>query len=309
MHVLNLVTRKDSRCYRLQVETLESMGVETTTLAVPRPPNPSEGARNRRLRDYVRFYPDVLSHSFDGYDLIHVNYGLTGPAAIAQPNLPVVLGLWGSDLYGAVSPISRLSARFSDEVVVMSEQMAEDLGQECHVVPHGVDTDLFQPQPQARAQAELGWDPEKRHVLFPYSRERDVKDFPRAQRIVEQARERVDESLTLQWATNEPHDRMPLYMNAADVMLMTSKHEGSPNATKEALACNLPVVATDVGDLDEQLDGVSHSRVCRTDRQLVDALVAVVEAGERSNGRRQAQRYSLQRMGDELVDVYESALN
>jgi glycosyltransferase involved in cell wall biosynthesis len=98
-------------------------------------------------------------------------------------------------------------------------------------------------------------------------------------------------------------------MNAADVLLVTSRWEGSPNAVKEALACNLPVVATDVGDVRERLAGVSPSYVCQSDADLVTSLVDVLSDPRPSNGRTAANEVSLSRMGDRLQHVYETVLD
>jgi len=45
------------------------------------------------------------------------------------------------------------------------------------------------------------------------------------------------------------YTEMPWYYSAADAMILCSDSEGSPTSVKEALACNLPVVSTDVGDV------------------------------------------------------------
>lgn len=307
MRVLNLVANKDARFFRQQVAELSRRNVTCRTLSVPGD-HDTNSAATRSVFDYVQFVPSVWNTLGEGYDIVHANYGLTGPAALAQRSCPVVLSLWGTDLYGPYSWLSKNCARYSDAVIVMSEAMASELDQDCHVIPHGVDFDLFAPAPQADAQRELGWNPNHRHVLFPYSTTRDVKDYPRAQRIVAAADDRLNQPVELEIVKGEPHQRMPLYMNAADSLLLTSKWEGSPNSTKEALACNLPVVATRVGDIDEQLQGVSHSVVCDSDEELTAALVDVLEAGERSNGRQHATEYSLKRMGDQIVDVYKSVL-
>lgn len=307
MRVLNPVSNAQARFYQQQVAELAGREVTIRTLPVPGT-YVTDSADSRSVFDYARLVPSVWANLGD-FDIVHANYGLTGPAALAQRSRPVVLSLWGTDLYGQYGWLSRRCARHSDAVVVMSEAMADELDQDCHVVPHGVDIDLFAPMPQADARAELGWADDRHHVLFPYSTTTDVKDYPRAQRLVDAAAERLDRPVELQVIKGEPHSRMPLYMNGADSLLLTSKWEGSPNATKEAMACNLPVVATDVGDVAEQLRGVSYSHVCASDRELTNGLVDVLAAGERSDGRDRAREYSLERMGDRLVAIYESVLS
>ncbi len=310
MEVLNLVTNADSQFYRTQVNVLEDEGVDGTTLAVPGTHEYSQNgdSGNRSVADYVKFYPQVLRESFDSYDLIHANYGLTAPAAIAQPNLPVVLSLWGSDLMGTYGTVSAFCAEYCDAVIVMSEEMAQRLDCDAYVIPHGIDLDRFRPIPQDEAIGELGWDPDARHVLFPYPPGREVKDYPRAERVVERVRDRFDDPVELQTVSGVPHDLMPYYFNAADVLLLTSKREGSPNSVKEAMACDLPVVSTDVGDVRDRLDGVAHSRVAASDDRLVDAVESVLEYGERSDGREAVRPLSIERMGERIRGVYEDVL-
>ena len=91
MRVLNLVTTPRP-FFNQQVEVLEERGVETNTVAVPGRESTS-GVRNPL--DYARYYPKVLRESLGEYDLVHANYGLTAPFALAQPKRPVVLSLWG----------------------------------------------------------------------------------------------------------------------------------------------------------------------------------------------------------------------
>jgi len=171
----------------------------------------------------------------------------------------------GTDLYGPLGPVSRGCARVADAVVVMSRRMAADLGGDCRVIPHGVDTEQFRPLDRRLARRELGWDDGRLHVLYPYDTARPVKNFPRAERIVGSVADRISGEIALNVVTGVPHERMPAYMNAADALLLTSAHEGSPNAVKEALACNLPVVSTPVGDVPERLAGVRPSATAATD--------------------------------------------
>ncbi|WP_417936248.1 glycosyltransferase family 4 protein [Haloarcula onubensis] len=310
MRVLNLVTNADSQFFEAQVEELERRGVEMTTLSVPGE-NQSQSVDagtegSRSVWDYARFYPSVLAHSLDGYDLLHANYGLTAPMALAQPRLPVVLSLWGSDLMGQYGPLTKRLAPMCDAVVVMSEGMAEVYGGDCRVIPHGVDLDLFEPMDRDQARDAVGWPTDERIVLFPYPPKREIKNHPRARAVVDRVADRLADPVSLRTATDIPHERMPYYLSAADALIMTSRREGSPNTVKEAMACNLPVVSTDVGDVAQRLAPVEPSTVSDDDDELVAGLAEILRRGERSNGRENAVEISVEQMGARLLSVYES---
>ena len=313
LRVLNLVTNDNASFFNHQVETLEAQGVSTETVPVPGENKSASTKKNetatRSVLDYARFIPRVVREASGSYDLLHANYGLTAPAALMQRRLPVVLSLWGSDLMGTFGWATKRCVPYVDAVIVMSERMAAELDRDCYVIPHGVNLDRFTPQPQREAQAELGWDPYVQHVVFPYPPKRSVKNYPRAKRVFEAASDRFDGTATLHTITGVDHADMPTYLNAADVMLLTSRREGSPNTVKEALACNLPVVATDVGDVPERLDGVDYSTVGETDEALVSGLLTALEADARSDGRTHAEELGLDRMGERIATVYRDVLD
>ena len=301
MHVLTLTTNEDAPFMTQQMAALERRGVSFSTLSVP---GTAKGSNDRSVTDYLRFFATVYREADDEYDLIHAHYGLTAPMALAQRRLPVVLSLWGSDLLGSIEPLSRLCARRCAEVIVMSPEMERRLGTECAVIPDGVDLDRFAPRDRTAARESVGWSSDEYHVLFPYPPTRSVKNYPRAKRIVDRADERLEKPVRLQRVYGVDHARIPDYVNAADVLLLTSHSEGSPNAVKEAMACNVPVVSTDVGDVAERLQGVDPSRVCSTDTALVSVLVDVLERAERSNGREAVREVCLQQTTDAILDVY-----
>ena len=302
MRVLSLATNGRSRFYRQQVAGLRDRGHAVDAMVVSQ----RDAGESRSVATYARYYARVLAAARRRYDVIHANYGLTAPPAVAQPFAPTVVSLWGSDLMGRYGAVSRTAARFADAVVVMSEEMAALADLDCHVIPHGIDTDLFRALPREFARDEVGWDSDRHHVLFPYPRDREVKDFPRARRIVDAADDTVERPVELHTISGVPHDRMPVYYNAADALLLTSRREGSPNAVKEALACDCPVVATDVGDVAERLDGVAHTAFGDDDEELARRLATILASGDRPDGHAAVASIAVERQLDRLTEVYRS---
>ena len=305
MHVLQVVTTA-SPFFEQQVEALESHGVECTTVTVP-----ETGTLVESADAYRRFYQRILSRGLDSYDLVHANYGLTGPFALAQPTRPVVLSVWGSDVMSdstALTATTELAARGSDAVVAPSEAISESMSVPHEVVPFALDTERFRPVDRERAREAVDWNPDGHVVLFPYHPDRDVKDHERAERVITQVEELLDEPVDLRWIWGVDHDRVPLYMNASDAVLVTSRRESGPMVVKEAAACNVPVVSTDVGFVDAALDGVENSHVAGTDAGLVDALASTLQSDRRSDGRTETAFLTPDRMGERLADLYADVL-
>ncbi|MFC5367871.1 glycosyltransferase family 4 protein [Salinirubrum litoreum] len=305
IRVLNLVTSRRP-FFDEQVSVLERRGITQTTLELP---GQRSGTDSRSVAEYLRYYPLVLRARPWTYDVVHANFGLTGPFALAQWRRPVVLSLWGSDLLGEFGWLGKACARLADETIVMSDEMFDELGvDDAHVIPHGIDLTQFRPIPTATARRRVGWNETGPHVLFPYDPDRPEKNYPLAEEVVAATADRLGESVALHAVHGVEHEEVPYYMNAADALLLTSDREGSPNAVKEAMACNCPVVARDVGDVRDRLADVRGSAVVADDADLPDRLAEIVTSDTQNDGREHVQHLSLERMGDDLIDVYRRAL-
>lgn len=303
--VLQLTTNADATYVRNQVDALADLGVRSDVLEVPE----RSGSSGRSPLDYARFCATVRRHLSPDHDLIHANYGLTIPAAACQRRVPIVTSLVGTDLMGRYGAVTKALTGLCDEVVVVSEEMAGMLPGEATVIPYGIDLEQFRPLDRTEARERVGWTPENRHVLFPYNPSRPVKNYPLAETVVDRAAERLDEPIELEVVTGLDYAEIPYYMNAADALVLTSRREGSPSTVKEALACNVPVVSTPVGDVPERVAGVDHASTGSSVAALTDALCRALEAGGRTNGRDAVRGLSIERTGERILEVYERALS
>ncbi|WP_235999975.1 glycosyltransferase [Bradyrhizobium uaiense] len=198
------------------------------------------------------------------YDIVHAHYGYSAFPAMFRLRAPLVITLHGTDVLGNI--LERLSTRFvshfADAVVVVSEEMRRRVPG--IVIPCGVNLGVFKPYDRNEARARLQWPNDKFVVLFPFDPTRPEKRYDLARASIDRlVQEGVDAQLMT--VTNVPNEEMPWYYSAANALLLSSDYEGSPTSIKEALACNLPVVSTNVGDVREQLNGIAGTQICPPD--------------------------------------------
>ena len=95
------------------------------------------------------------------------------------------------------------------------------------------------------------------------------------------------------------------------MLLLTSVHEGSPTVVKEALACNVPVVSLDVGDVRELIGSVQGCVICQDAcaEMIAGALADVLERHEYFNSRELAERQLDERLQvQKVISVYKRML-
>jgi glycosyltransferase involved in cell wall biosynthesis len=237
--------------------------------------------------------------------LLHAHYVFSGLIARAQLARPIVLTHHGIEvMQGWQAPLCWLTSRLVDAVVVTSERMRDRLGlARARVIPSGVDLEMFFPRPQAEARRALSLAPEEKLVAF-VGEARPEKRLELAEKAVA-----FLPGTRLLHVCGQPQERVELFMNAADVLVLPSDNEGSPNVVKEALACNLPVVATDVGAVPELVDGVQNCFIAeQTPEDLAAKVRMVLDCGLRSDGREKVAPLSLLNVSRRLLDVYEGVL-
>lgn len=249
----------------------------------------------------------------NNFDVIHAHYSLSAFTASLAGAKPLLVSLMGSDVKATslYKLLIRLFARLFrwKEIIVKSKDMYDDLGiGKARIVPNGVNLELFKQMNQINCRESLGWDTHKKHILFPANPSRQEKDFPLAKGSVDL----LGSDVELHVFENIDHQETPRFFNAADVVLLTSKWEGSPNVIKEALACCVPIVTTNVGDVSERLDGVDGCYVAQTRNQeeMADLLRKALRFEGRTKGREKllSDRLDNRQVAERLMAIYKSCI-
>lgn len=264
------------------------------------------------------------------FDLVHAQFGSAcALATAAVEEVPKVLTIRGSDWNTHNSSLgflyfhTRLASIFTraaigayDCVISVSRRMAAELAQFAPnalmtVLPSPIDLTRFVPRNRSEAKTLLGYSNcAEKWVLFnSVSLNNSVKRFGLANQAFELAQSRHG-NLRLRIATDLSHDVLPLFVAACDVIVCTSEYEGWPNSVKEALACNIPFVATDVSDLRDIARKEPSCRICPPDAQAIADSICDVLAGPEPQGLRQyVSGMGLDAISDQLILTYDSVLS
>jgi len=272
-------------------------------------------------KEWVRLRRDI--RQFRPH-LVHAHYGtVTAFLCAVATSRPLVVTFRGNDLgddpditllrsrLGQV--LSQISCLKAKRIICVSRRLHDLLWwhrSRAVVIPTGVDLNLFRPQSRDEARTLLGWEQGERVVVFDEGRAPRRKGLKFLLSAIRLAEKTAGPIRLVILDGNIPPELVPRYLNASDCLALASIFEGSPNIVKEALACNLPVVATDVGDVSERLEGVFPSRIVKRDVvEFANGLSGVLLDERRSNGRGRIQICSLPRVAEAIRSVYESSLS
>jgi teichuronic acid biosynthesis glycosyltransferase TuaC len=286
---------------RDQVEALRRRGdVEVELFAFP------AGTRNypRAARELRRRYRG------EAFDVVHVHFGLVAWPALLAGLHPLVVTLHGNDLLHPRSRPATLGALpFMDLPAAVSRAFSENVPgagrtRRVAILPCGVDHTRYPPSPRAEARERLGLQSDGRYLLFPASPDRAMKRFDRAEEVA-----RLAEAELLHGGTIEPED-LPLWMNAANAVLVPSANEGFGLVAVEALACDVPVLATPVGIAPTLLRGIDGCLVApfAAEAWATVARAHLEVADPRVRGRERAEWFSAELLAARVLVAYRELL-
>lgn len=300
-----------------QVQSLRDEGVDLDVIHI---------RSDVSKREYWRAKAKVRDHCrAKKYDVIHAHYGLSAAPCLLQSKVPLVISYCGSDIFGhtdidgktslksaVLAFIQRLFGYRAAQVIVKSGEMKDRLApavqNKTHIVPNGVSFDRFYPGDKPAERASLALDPDTFYVLFPYDPGRLRKNFRLLELAIAELNSQGHKLAPLVMFEKHP-DEIAQAMRAADCLALTSYWEGSPNAVKEAMASNLPIVATDVGDVRWLVSGLEGAEVTTTDQaDFTAALGRIVERGNiPTSSRSQMAHLELGAVARQVVDIYKQA--
>ena len=188
---------------------------------------------------------------------IHSHYSLSAFVStvalfFVRSKIKHVVSLMGSDAQskGWKKYLIRLfQKKYWSHTIVKSESMARQLDLKGYdVIPNGVDLNIIKSNDQLDS-IKLN------NVLFIADPSRYSKNFPLAQKSIDIAM-LSNQKINFLIKFNLTHNDVIKLLNSSSCLLLTSRWEGSPNIVKEAMACNLPIVSTNVGDVEWLLEGV-----------------------------------------------------
>jgi glycosyltransferase involved in cell wall biosynthesis len=280
---------------RDQVAALEQMpGVDVEVFAFP-PRGYARAARDLRRR-YRR----------ERFDVVHAHFGLTAWPALAVRHATRVVTLHGPDLRHPRSRrITSAALPRYDLVAAVSPELAREVPgagtrRRVAVLPCGVDLDRFVPIARGEARERLGLDRDGRYVLFPADPARPAKRPDRARELAERAGAKL-----LALGRVHPFE-VPYWVNAANAVVVPSDHEGFGLAALEALACDVPVLATPVGNHPTALDGIAGTLCALYDEAAWSAVLErhLADPDPRVEGRARAELWSARRMARRVLEAW-----
>jgi len=256
MKILHITNNYPSKSFPIfgifvkeQIDALVQNGLDCEVFVI--------NGREEGKKAYIKAIPKLIYKLLvNKYDIIHCHHVFSALVLILSFGFVKknVLSYQNPPKYEGGELLFRIMLLFFSKIIFKHSKYPNS---KVFYLPNGVNKKIFYPMDKYFVKEKLGLDITKRYILFTDSntKKRTQKRYDRFLQVLEILKER-DEKIDKIVLTNTPREMIPLYYNAVDLHLICSDFEGSPNSVKECLACNTPVVSTNVGNVYEMIHDI-----------------------------------------------------
>lgn len=245
-----------------------------------------------------------LRHKINEFkpNIVHAHYGLSGLLCILQRKVPLVVTYHGSDINNSINRIfSRIVIQFAHQNIFVSEKLLQiSKSKTGIVIPCGLERTIFYPRDKNESREKLGLDKNKKYILF----SSHFKDLDKNYSLAKKALKYRHLKAELIELKDFSREEVALLLNAVDAALLTSLKEGSPQFIKEAMACDCPIVSTDVGDIRQNIGCVTGCYITSFSAKEINEKISLALTSERTNGHLFVEKFDNNCIADEILKVY-----
>jgi len=292
-----------------QIDSLNNLGIKNTVYLI--------NGREKGKKEYLKQIFKLKRHlKQNKYDIIHCHHALSSITLFLSgyKNKNVVISFQNDPEHELGSKIFKWLQKKSSIQIFKNNSIYVD-NKTGFYLPNGVNTNFFYPMAKNDACKKLNLNSEKKYLLFISSNYmRKQKRYDRFCKVLDILKSKYGyddiEEIKL---INIKREFIPYYINASSVHILTSDFEGSPNSVKEAMACNTPVVATDVGNVKELLLDVERSYV--SDSKDAEELAKLVHKSltcqNPFNSREKLieKKLDIESVAKNIVSIYKNVIN
>lgn len=271
-----------------------------------------------KKRGYIGYLKALLSLKRyikkESFDIYHAHYGLSAITASMAGANPLVVSLMGSDVKegGFQLRFIRILKQFRWRFIITKTSELSKIiggGKKVLVIPNGVDLELFKPSDIHKSKLVTGLSANKKYILFAANPKRPEKNYQLAKKAFDKLSNSDLELISL---SNIPNQQVPNFLNSSSIILLCSIWEGSPNVIKEAMACNCPIVATDVGDIKWVIGQTKGCYITSFDPEdVAEKIQMALGFNNRTQGRNRILELGLdsENIANKIIEVYKEVIN
>jgi glycosyltransferase involved in cell wall biosynthesis len=287
-----------------QEQSLKSFGVQVDYFLI----------RGKGILGYLKHYSKLKKELSKNYELIHAHNGLCGLISNLQRKIPVITTYHGSDINVLhLRLISYFAILWSSRNIFVSKKQYYKslIKRKIDIIPCGVDLTVFKMMDKTVSKRILNLSDNNKYVLFSSAFSIKIKNKPLVNSALKYL---VNEDIQLLELKDKTREEVSLLINSCELVILTSFSEGSPQIIKESMACNCPIVSTDVGDVRDIIGDTEGCFICSYDPEDVAEKVKLALTYSHENGRTNGRERIIEmglgsdKIANRIISIYQTVL-